>query len=802
MTSPTPRTRSEIDPQRLLAAHQLANEFYRSHLLDEPRALAYLRSRGVIAATAHAAPWTIGYAPRGWTVLRDHLYSHDFTEPELLAAGLVTTSRNGTVIDTFRDRVMFPMRNSDGQVVAFTGRDLSGRPDVPKYRNTTTTAIYRKRELLYGLAEQFDAHTEPAAVLLVEGPADVVAVARMRISLSHSDYPDPLYAVAPCGTALTAQQVTLLAGAIPPGTPIVAAFDADTAGANAIDKSYTLLRDWPGTVDAMALPAGADPASLVASGPATALAQFHEARTPLVDLLVEHRLAPHLTRLETRLEELARFDRDPSTESLAIRLEALRTVAGLLTEVADRDQPHAAGLAMHVATRLQLDPLTVFEAMYPPPDEPDTADRDSDAPESDDPDSHAEPADQQATSKPAQDGRNGDPLAGAGFPDPTTVGHQYAGACPDDAPAGTWVAHDVNTGHSAWVLAEGVSDSPADRLAARLAAQVAGRVAVLVGAHQAVEIARTALDAHFAARPGSAQGDATICVLTSFDGDHPQPDRGRFTVAWVGDTRAYAAGGRWFTPLTVDHTLREHANHPNQRYRAAVALLSAPVRQPATAAGPREQRIVAQTTDPGWLASADLYDLAVTWSTAQTFRDELASAGVAADTVEQRLRQLHPEMMARYDEAVREGTRRQDAMQTAARYLPDALRRAGDGALTSSVRGGPIGVNRIDLPTTQILLTGRGMREADPRRLREAVVDHHRPATAIGNLRRLAGDRTVAVVVQPRPDRARDAMTAARLARQDQACGVGVRQAPPLALPTRAHRASPASAPATTAPTR
>ena len=140
-------------------------------------------------------------------------------------------------------------------------------------------------------------------------------------------------------------------------------------------------------------------------------------------------------------------------------------------------------------------------------------------------------------------------------------------------------------------------------------------------------------------------------------------------------------------------------------------------------------------------------------------------------------------------------------MQTAARYLPDALRRAGDGALTSSVRGGPIGINRIDLPTTQILLAGRGMREADPQRLREAV-DHHRPATAISNLRRLAGDQTVAVVVQPRPDRARDAMTAARLARQDQASGSGTRQAPPLALPARPHRASPACAPTTAAPAR
>jgi hypothetical protein len=252
--------------------------------------------------------------------------------------------------------------------------------------------------------------------------------------------------------------------------------------------------------------------------------------------------------------------------------------------------------------------------------------------------------------------------------------------------------------------------------------------------------------------------------------------------------------------VTIDHTLREHATHPNQRHQAAVALLTASARPPATAAGQREQRLVAQTADPGWLATADLYDLAVAWRTAQTFPDDLASAGDAAETVEQRLRQLHPEMMAHYDDAVQNGTDRQDAMHTAARYLPDTLRRAGDGALTSSVRGGPIGVNRIDLPTTQILLAGREMREADPQRLREAV-DHQQPATAIGNLRHLAGDQTVAVVVQPRPDQARDAMTAARLARQDQAATAGDLQAPPLPLPRRLHRTSLAAAPAT-APTR
>jgi len=795
-------SRPDPDPRRLLAAHHLATELYRAHLPDEPRALAYLHSRGIIAATASAPPWTIGYAPSGWTLLRDHLYGHGFTEAELLAAGLVTTSRDGHVIDTFRDRVMFPIRNPAGQVVAFTGRDLSGRAGVPKYRNTTTTAIYRKSELLYGLAEQFDTHTKPAAVMLVEGPVDVVAVARMRTALGHNDYPDPFYAVAPCGTALTAQQVTLLASVVPPGTPVVSAFDADTAGAKAIDKSYTLLRDWPGPVDAMALPAGADPASLVASGPANALAEFHQARTPLVDLLVEHRLAPHLTRLHTRLEELARFDRDPSTESLAIRLDAARAVADLLAEVAQHDRHHAARLAVQVATRLRLDPLTMFEVIYPP-DDRDTPDLDIDL-DVDGPGPAAAAAGQQTTPRrdgtPRPDGREVSAPGGAEFPDLRVGEHRYARACPPGVAAATWIQHDPNTGHSAWVLAEGTADTTAGRDAARLAAQVAGRVAILVGAQKAIEIARAAVNAHFAGPDRTAPGDATICVLTSFDGDHPQLGHGRFTVAWAGDTRAYATIGRWFAALTVDHTLREHGTPPDQRHRAAVALLGEPAHPSSDAPGPHERRLIAQTGQRDWLATPDLLDLALAWRTARTRQHQIATARTAAETVEDRLRQLYPQAMRHYDQAIHAGVDWADAMRFATRYLPGTPRRPGDGALTSSVRAGPIGVNRVDLPATQILLAGRGLREADPSLIREAM-EGHRPGAAIGNLRRLGGGDTVAMVVRPQPDQARDALTAARLACQDQATTATTRPASEsFAQAGRARRAALAAVPASHAP--
>jgi DNA primase catalytic core len=647
------------DPQRLIAAHAAATEFYRSRIQAEPRALAYLRSRGIVAATAHAPPWTLGYAPPGWTHLRDRLRQAGYTDDELLAAGLVTTTANGNPIDVFRDRVMFPIRNASGQVAAFTGRDLSGRANTAKYRNTTTTAIYSKKHMLYGMAEQLGDDTQPAALMLVEGPTDVVAVARLRQSVGADEYRQPYVAVAPCGTALTSEQVARLAEVVPPGTPVVVAFDPDTAGRNAMDKSYELLREWPGKVQAIALPAGADPAELVAQGRANAVQTFEQARRPLADLLIDRRLA------RFRLDEI------PG------RVAGLHAVAPLVADVAARDVGHATRLMTELATRLELNPLTVFEAVYPPADHdegPDVASSPGSQPD-------ARPHQRPAT-----------PLGGAGFPDPELVGHQYARLCPPAAPAAIWVQHDTVTGHTAWVVAEGVTDSSGDRDAARLAAEVAGRAAVLVGAHDAVAIARAAVDAHFA-QPGAGRGDAAIAVLTTFDGDRPTHEHHRFTVAWAGDIKAYGTTGRWFAPLTADHTLRGRAIG----------------REPIT-----------------------------------------------------------PVV-------------------------------AGDGTLTASVRGGAIGVNRINMPLHQIAIIGRPLTHTAPDRIRHAI-EWRNPADAVAQLARTGGPATAALVVRPRPNRTGRIVNAAQLARQDQAAGAVAHPWAPL--PTRPTRRALPTAPAHPQPVR
>lgn len=333
----------DIDPRRLIAAHAAAAAFYRERLPGHLPALAYLHSRGVPPALANRPPWTVGYAPAGWTELRTVLHAAGFADRELLTAGLATTSRTGGIIDAFRDRVVFPVRNRAGHVVGFTGRDLSGHPDTPKYRNTVTTAIYRKRRLLYGLAEQ--AERAPAAVLLVEGPTDVLALAGLGHRLPGVGY----LAVAPCGTAVSADQVRLLADRVAAGTPLVVAFDADTAGAAAADRTYRLTRDWAGPVDAVVLPPGTDPAGLVARYRQGAVPLLEHLRVALVEVVAEHRLS------RFRLDE-------PEG-----RVNALRSAAPLVAEIGEQDTSRAAQLCAHLSARLHLDPLTVFEAAYPEP---------------------------------------------------------------------------------------------------------------------------------------------------------------------------------------------------------------------------------------------------------------------------------------------------------------------------------------------------------------------------------------------------------------------------------------------------
>ncbi len=294
-------------PERLIEVHALAVDFYAERLHaggpDARRAVALLAERGVDRDSAGAA--RLGYAPRAWTNLVDYLRRVGVDDDELRASGLVLESSRGTLVDRFRDRVIFPVDTLAGQTVALLGRavdqsatDRNGVP-VPKYLNTPQTAVYSKGEHLYGLGEgAANAIADGAKPVLVEGPMDVLAV--NRAATASTSGAQRHVAVAPCGTALTVQQVQLLdtvcGGLAERG--VVTAFDGDEAGRQASLRAYDLLRAvraWPTALD---LPAGQDPASLAAEHGTAGLqaALLAAAGRPLADVVVDERIARHHLR--------------------------------------------------------------------------------------------------------------------------------------------------------------------------------------------------------------------------------------------------------------------------------------------------------------------------------------------------------------------------------------------------------------------------------------------------------------------------------------------------------------------------
>ncbi|SHN19538.1 toprim domain-containing protein [Cryptosporangium aurantiacum] len=346
-----PTTTNGDDGARLIAAHEAAAAFYADCLqrLRAQQARDYLASRGISADAMRSERWRIGYAPNNWTALTTHLRGQGFRDNELIDAGLARRARTGGVIDVFRARVMFPVRSLSGGTVGFLGRNVGSQlPDsTPKWLNTGATRIYDKSALLFGLAEQGRVRSHPDAVVLVEGPADVIAMAQLS-----ADAIGQWVAVAPCGTALTAAQVAALGTAVGKDTPLIMAFDGDDAGRRAAARAYGLLRSWTGPVDAIRLPSGEDPASLIsACGPPRASELLAAARRPLLEQLLDERLD------QFRLDEIEG------------RTMALYAAAALLRNVVDtvpRERERLSRPIIDIAGRLGFDPVLVVETVFPP----------------------------------------------------------------------------------------------------------------------------------------------------------------------------------------------------------------------------------------------------------------------------------------------------------------------------------------------------------------------------------------------------------------------------------------------------
>jgi DNA primase len=225
--------------------HELAQENFRANL-DSPAgeaARGYLARRGVTPETAEQ--FGLGYSDRsGRALLR--LYEHrSFPAAQMDQAGLVGKRQDGSMYDRFRNRLMFPIHNESGKIIGFGGRALAAEEE-PKYLNSPETPIYKKSYVLYNLHRAKEAIRKDDRVILVEGYMDAIGVTAAGFR----------GVVASCGTALTAQQVQALKRHT---QKIVVNFDPDAPGANAAERSISLLLEEGMQVRIMELDGGLDP---------------------------------------------------------------------------------------------------------------------------------------------------------------------------------------------------------------------------------------------------------------------------------------------------------------------------------------------------------------------------------------------------------------------------------------------------------------------------------------------------------------------------------------------------------------
>ena len=252
---------------------QQAANYYKAELKKSPRAIDYLKARGLSGQIA--AKFQIGYAPAGWQNLQSIFPNYE--NEALTTAGLVVTNEQGKRYDRFRDRIMFPIHNQKGEVIGFGGRVINPE-DTPKYYNSPETPLFQKGHELYGLFIARRAIRDAARVLVVEGYMDVVALAQYGID----------YAVAALGTATTPFHITKL---MRQTDEIVFSFDGDNAGRTAAWRAA--MNALPALTDGLKLrflflPQGHDPDSFVREfGKEKFEAEMQNAM-PLSQYIVQH----------------------------------------------------------------------------------------------------------------------------------------------------------------------------------------------------------------------------------------------------------------------------------------------------------------------------------------------------------------------------------------------------------------------------------------------------------------------------------------------------------------------------------
>ena len=316
---------------RLLELHKLAADWFHANLLRSPAGAAardYLKSRAI--GSDIAKNWQLGYAPDSRDALLKHARAAGFKDPELRASGLFHGGEDKPLADRFRQRLMFPIRNDYGEVIAFSGRVLPPNEDPAKYVNSPETPLFSKGRALYGLDKARRPLADAGVAIVCEGQLDLIRVFESGLQ----------NVVAPQGTAFTPAQARLLKRY---ADTAVLCFDSDRAGRTAVERSLPILLAAGFGVRVAPLPAGEDPDSLIRSKGAEAFRQ-------IVDRAPDY--------FDFALDEAAAAGKLDNASSKAALIRKLAGFAAFLPDAVARES-----LAARLGPRLTLSPQAFLDAI-------------------------------------------------------------------------------------------------------------------------------------------------------------------------------------------------------------------------------------------------------------------------------------------------------------------------------------------------------------------------------------------------------------------------------------------------------
>jgi DNA primase len=303
--------RPQGERTRLLEAHRAAAEFYAEQLQSAEAVVGrrFLDERGFDAAAA--ARFGVGYAPNSWDALTRHLRGRGFNDRELTVGGLSREGQRG-LIDRFRGRLVWPIRDITGDVIGFGARKLLDDDQGPKYLNTAETPIYRKSQVLYGIDLAKRAIAQQRKAVIVEGYTDVMACHLAGVDT----------AIATCGTAFGVDHIKVLRRLLMDndtfGGQVVFTFDGDAAGQKAAMRAFADDQRFVAQTFVAVEPNGLDPCELRQKQGDAAVVALVEKPVPLFEFAIRSVLAEH------------------DLNQPAGRVAALRAAAPVVAQIRDR----------------------------------------------------------------------------------------------------------------------------------------------------------------------------------------------------------------------------------------------------------------------------------------------------------------------------------------------------------------------------------------------------------------------------------------------------------------------------------